>query len=103
MSMIPSSIGRVPNLLSSRIALGNITRTNVSLLRVQEQLATGRLINRTSDDSIRSATVMELNNRSQRSVQRQRNIDHGTAALDPRQVFGRSERPGAGGEANAAG
>lgn len=81
MSMIPSSIGRVPNLLSSRIALGNITRTNVSLLRVQEQLATGRLINRTSDDSIRSATVMELNNRSQRSVQRQRNIDHGTAAL----------------------
>lgn len=81
MSMIPSSIGRVPNLLSSQIALGNITRTNLSLLRVQEQLATGRQINRTSDDSIRSATVLELNNRLQRSVQTQRNIDHGTASL----------------------
>lgn len=81
MSSISSSFGRVPNLLSSQIALGNITRTNISLLRVQEQLATGRLINRTSDDSIRSATVLELNNRLQRSVQTQRNIDHGSASL----------------------
>ncbi len=81
MSMFSSSLGRVPNLLSSQIALGNITRTNVSLLRVQEQLATGRQINRTSDDSIRSATVLELNNRLQRSVQTQRNIDNGKASL----------------------
>lgn len=81
MSSIPSGLARVPNLLRSQISLSNLTRTNIDLLRVQGQLASGKAINRVSDDAVRSATIMELQDRLERGVQRQRNIEHARASL----------------------
>jgi len=81
MSFFPASIARVPNALSSQLALGNITRTNVDLLRIQAQLASGKLVNKMSDDAVKGAAILELNNRLDRAGQLQRNIQHAKASL----------------------
>ncbi|MCG3122966.1 MAG: hypothetical protein GIKADHBN_01372 [Phycisphaerales bacterium] len=81
MTRIFSGISRAPDLMMSRLALSRITQTNVSLLRVQNQLATGKLINNPSDDPVRMAAVLELDDRLERSEQRTRNISHAQAAL----------------------
>lgn len=67
--------------MMSRLALSRIAQTNVDLLKIQNQLATGRAINNPSDDPVRMATVLELDDRLERSTQRQRNISHAQAAL----------------------
>src|SRR5262245_31183247 len=82
MSFIPSNLGRVPNLLSAQLILANLNRTNVSMLMVQNQLATGKAINRISDDAIKGAAILELNDRIDRSAQINRNIDHARASLN---------------------
>ncbi len=81
MALIPAYMARVPNLLQTQVAAGNLSRTNLQLLRVQEQLATGKVVNRVSDDSVKAATIMVLNDRLDRSAQYQRNMSHATAAL----------------------
>ncbi len=82
MTFIPSNLGRVPNLLSSQIVLSNLTRSNIAMLRIQNQLATGRAVNQVSDDAVKAATILELNNRIDRSDQLARNIQHATASLN---------------------
>jgi flagellar hook-associated protein 3 FlgL len=82
MSAIPGNLARVPNLLASRLALSNINRANLDLLRVSEQIATGRAILRPSDDIIKAATISVLDDRLDRSVQVRRNLSHAAAALD---------------------
>jgi len=57
MSTIPANVTRVPNILSSRLSLANLTRTNLDLFKLQTQLATGRAINRPSDDSVRATAI----------------------------------------------
>jgi flagellin-like hook-associated protein FlgL len=81
MSSIPAGIGRVPNLLQRQLSLANLTRTNLSLLNVQEQLSTMRQVNRVSDDAVKAAMIGVLDDRLERSGQRQRNIEHARAAL----------------------
>jgi flagellin-like hook-associated protein FlgL len=81
MSSFPSNISRVPNLLSSQIALSNITRTNLNLFDLQAKMATGRAVNRPSDDPIRAATILTIDDRMERAEQRLRNLDHATGAL----------------------
>jgi flagellin-like hook-associated protein FlgL len=81
MSLIPPFMSRVPNLLQSQLAIGTLSRTNLQLLRVQEQLATGRAVNRVSDDSVKAATITVLNDRLDRSEQYKRNMSHAAAAL----------------------
>jgi len=81
MSSFPSNISRVPNLLTSRIALSNINRTNLSLFDLQAKLATGRAVNRPSDDPIRAATILTIDDRLELATQRLRNMDHATSAL----------------------
>lgn len=81
MSQIPASIGRVPSMLSSQLMLRNITGTSVSLLNVQEQLATGRRVNRTSDDPTASALIILMNSRIEQAEQRSRNLDHASGLL----------------------
>lgn len=81
MSLIPPFLARVPNLLQSQLAAGTLSRTSLQLLRVQEQLATGRSVNRVSDDSVKAATITVLNDRLGRSEQYQRNLSHASAAL----------------------
>lgn len=82
MSIIPTGLSRAPDLLRSQVNLAQITRSNLDILRVQNQLATGRLINRTSDDAVRAASIAILDGRLDRSTQWQRNLDHAQAALN---------------------
>ncbi len=81
MTRIFSGISRAPDMMMSRLALSRITQTNIGLLKIQNQLATGKAINNPSDDPVRMATVLELDDRLERSTQRQRNISHAQAAL----------------------
>ena len=81
MTAIPPSLSRVPNSLATRLSLSNITRTNVDMLRLQEQLATQRSILRSSDDVVRAATIGVLDERLERSQQLERNLDHAKASL----------------------
>ncbi|MCC6228721.1 MAG: hypothetical protein IT432_05785 [Phycisphaerales bacterium] len=81
MSVYPAGLARVPNLLMKQLTLANITRTNLDLYRAQVELATGRSVNKTSDDAVKAATIAELDDRIERSGQRKRNIQHATASL----------------------
>ncbi len=78
---LPAGINRTTSLLSSQIALSHIGRTSTALLRVQEQISTGRSILRPSDDSVKSAAVGVLDDRLERSAQILRNLSHAGAAL----------------------
>lgn len=81
MSSIPANLTRVPNLLLGQGALASLTRTNLALFRVQTQLATGRAVNRFSDDAVRGAAIGVLDDRLERATQRGRNLQHADAAL----------------------
>lgn len=72
---------RVPVGLSTRLSLSNITGTNLEMLRLQEQLSSGRAINRPSDDIVKAVTIGVLDDRMERSTQLARNYSHATAAL----------------------
>jgi flagellin-like hook-associated protein FlgL len=82
MSSIPANLSRVPNLLSSQLLLANVTRTNVSLLGVQNQMATGLAISRFSDDAIGATTISMLQERLGRTDQRLRNLSSAQGTLD---------------------
>jgi flagellin-like hook-associated protein FlgL len=82
MSSIPSNLARVPNALSSRLGLSAINRSNVELLIAQQQLATGRSIQRMSDDIVKAAAIGVLDDRLERSGQLQRNLSHADASLN---------------------
>ncbi len=82
MTFIPSTLARVPNLLSSQMMLGSITSTNQRLLQTHVQLATGRLINRPSDNVIGASTVSVLDDMLERREQRLRNLSHAEAVLN---------------------
>lgn len=60
MSSIPANLGRVPNLLASQLLLSSISRTNVSLLNVQSQMASGKRVTRFSDDAIGASAISVL-------------------------------------------
>lgn len=81
MTYFPSSIARVPNMLLSNLTLGNINRTQVSLLDVQNQLSTGKEIVRPSDDPVRYAGIQAIARRAAQGVQIQRNLSNADAAL----------------------
>jgi len=82
MTSFPAGIARVPNLLISDLTLRNATRTNIDLVRAQERLATGRAINRPSDDAVRASAISLLNERLERAGQVERNLNHAQTALD---------------------
>jgi flagellin-like hook-associated protein FlgL len=81
MSAIPSNLSRAPNILIAQGALSTITRTNLSLFQVQEQMASGRAINRFSDDSVKAASISILDDRLDRIEQRRRNLQHADGSL----------------------
>jgi len=81
MTYFPSSIARVPNMLFSNLTLGNINRTQVSMLDVQNQLSTGKEITRPSDDPVRYAGIQAIARRAAQGVQIQRNLSNANAAL----------------------
>lgn len=81
MSLIQPFMTRVPNMLQAQLSLGTLSRTSLQLLRIQEQLTTGRAVNRVSDDTVKAATISVLNDRLDRSEQYQRNLSHASSAL----------------------
>lgn len=81
MSSIPANFARTPNLLFSQLSLSRLNRTGVEMFRTQEQLSTGHAINRLSDDAIKAATILTLDDRIERSEQVRRNLSHASASL----------------------
>jgi flagellar hook-associated protein 3 FlgL len=81
MSAIPANLSRAPNYLLAQSALGSITRSNLSLFNVQNQISSGRAVNRFSDDAVKAAAISILDDRLGRSAQRARNLDHADASL----------------------
>lgn len=81
MSLIPSNLSRVPNLLVQRLNLASVNRTTVDLLRVSQQISTGQDIQRPSDDIVRAAAIGVLNDRLDRSAQTQRNLSQANSSL----------------------
>lgn len=82
MTIIPSSLSRVPTLLSSQLVLSNVNRTNVGLFGVQQQIASGLRITRPSDDPVAGAMIATLKARAGQGEQRGRNLDHAAGVLD---------------------
>lgn len=82
MSAIPANLTRVPNLLSSQLLYNNITRTNLGLFGVQNQLATGQRVNRFSDDAIAATSISLIQDRLARTDQRLKNLSNAQGSLD---------------------
>lgn len=82
MSSIPANLGRVPNLLNTQLLMRHLTGTNLGLLQAQEQLSTGRRINRGSDDAIGSAMVGLLDAKLETTRQREKNLAHASSTLN---------------------
>ncbi len=74
MTSIPSNLNRVPTLLASRLTFGSINETSKRLLRLQEQLASSKAINRPSDDVVGTSAVSVLDDRLERRDQRVKNL-----------------------------
>ncbi|MHB1156367.1 MAG: flagellin N-terminal helical domain-containing protein [Phycisphaerales bacterium] len=51
MSSIPSNLARVSSTLVNSILLNNLNRSSTELVKLQEQLSTGKRVNRPSDDA----------------------------------------------------
>lgn len=82
MPAIPANLSRVPNLLSSQLLLAGITRTNVNLFGVQNQLATGHAVTRFSDDAISATTISIIQDRMSRTEQRLLNLSAAGGTLN---------------------
>lgn len=82
MSAIPANLSRVPNLLASQLLLAGVNRTNVDLLTVQQQLASGKRVNRYSDDPVAGAAIGTLLQRLQRGEQVLNNLSNAQNNLD---------------------
>jgi len=75
MSSFPTSYSRAPSLMFTMQNLRNINATNVSLGRLNNQLATGLDILRPSDDPVRSATISTLDTRIEHTNQLLSNLN----------------------------
>jgi flagellin-like hook-associated protein FlgL len=60
MAVIPSNLTRVSNNLRTAVATSNLTRTQVGLLKVQNQLATGKQLSVPSDDPGAAAIIQSI-------------------------------------------
>ncbi|MEC8734707.1 MAG: flagellin [Planctomycetota bacterium] len=81
MATIPTAFARVPNLLSSRMMMGNLTRTNSSLMGLQSQLATGIRVMRPSVDPVAASTITSLDFMIEQREQHLRNLNHADSLL----------------------
>ena len=85
MNSISSVIGRVPNLLSSQMMVGSINRSNSQLLQLQMQLASGRAVNRASENPVAAGTITVLDDLVERREQRVRNLSEAGSSRDAHQ------------------
>lgn len=82
MTSFPTSFGRAPNHLFTQASLNAINRTNVGLLRVNTQIASGLDILTPSDDPVRSAIISTLDSRLERNAQVLKNLGFAADSLD---------------------
>jgi flagellar hook-associated protein 3 FlgL len=82
MTSIPSNLARVPDILASDIMAAALKRTQRSLLDTQIQLATGRIVNRPSDDPLATSIISVMDDVIERRDQRLRNLSHAEAVLN---------------------
>ncbi len=82
MSTIPSNVARVPNMLSSQIMFGSISRASIRLLEMEVKMASGKDINRPSDNPIGTSAVSVLDDIIERRDQRLRNLSHAESVLN---------------------
>ncbi len=81
MTSIPSNLGRVPDLLRSQLSLANLTRTNLEMFRISNQLSTGKAITKPSDDAVRAVAITAVQSRMERTEQLSRNLDVAGSSL----------------------
>lgn len=81
MTSIPSNLGRVPDLLRSQFALYNMSRTSLEMFKLSNQLATGRAINKPSDDAVKAVAIEAVQGRLDRSDQVSRNLEVAGSSL----------------------
>ena len=81
MSSIPSNFGRMPDLLRSNLALANITRSNLDIFRVSNQISSGKMISKPSDDAVKSVAIAAVQSRLERGDQRARNLETAGSSL----------------------
>ncbi len=82
MTYVSGNIARTSNMLLSQIGIGNIGRTNLSLFRATSQLSTGRALLRPSDDTVKTAAIIELDDRLERGTQTLKNLDFAQAQIN---------------------
>lgn len=82
MSAIPSNLARVPVSLSSQAMLSNLTRTSTRLLEAQVQLASGRLVNKPSDNPIGASLMLGLQRAMDIREQRFLNFDRAQSLMN---------------------
>jgi len=82
MSSIPSNLARVPISLSSGAMLNNLTRTSQRMLETQVQLASGKLLNRPSDNPVGASLVLSLRRGMDIRQQQFRNMDQAASFMN---------------------
>lgn len=88
MTLIPANLSRVPTLLSGQLLLSSINRTNVDIVRVQQQASSGLRVSTYSDDAVAASAITVLQSRlrlGQRTLQNlssaQNNLDYLDSAV----------------------
>jgi flagellin-like hook-associated protein FlgL len=82
MSTIPSNLSRTATSTASTLMLANLRRTNVDLLRVNAEIASGLRVNRPSDDPTAVAGIVNLRDLIAGFDQQLRTLDRASAIVD---------------------
>ncbi len=82
MSSIGPIFTRTTNLMSSDNLLAAIQRTSEEISRVQQEIATGRTVDRPSDDPAKLAAILALRETLEARDQYDRNLQHATGVLN---------------------
>jgi flagellin-like hook-associated protein FlgL len=81
MAIVPIQLARVSNLLRTQVSTGQITRTQEQLLKVQNELSTGKKLNTPSDDPGDAAIVQQLQKTLEQRDSYVTNLQHAQSTL----------------------
>jgi flagellar hook-associated protein 3 FlgL len=81
MNAIPGNLSRVPTMLASRMSLSTIAGTTRDMLRVQEEIVTGKRLNRPSDDVVGTSAASVIDDILERREQRLSNLAQADAIV----------------------
>jgi flagellin-like hook-associated protein FlgL len=82
MSILPLSLSRVTDLLQSSVATQNINSVQAQLVKVEEELSTGKAVNAPSDNPASAAIIQQLQSTLSYSTQYATNISQATSQLN---------------------